>query len=48
MNYSTGLLAFLLIYVPMFFVYRDLKRKNERADREYREFIRKHYGRSIC
>lgn len=38
MNYEAGLLAFILIYVPMFFVYRDLKNKNKQADEEYRKY----------
>jgi hypothetical protein len=36
MNYEAGLLAFLLFYVPMYFVYKNFKRSNERADEEYR------------
>lgn len=40
MNYEAGVLAFLLIYVPMYFVYRNFKRSNEQADKEYRKHLK--------
>jgi hypothetical protein len=39
MNYEAGLLAFLLFYVPMFFVYENFKKNNEKTDEEYRKAI---------
>lgn len=45
MNYEAGILAFVLIYVPMYFVYKNFKKNNERADNDYREFLRKQNGR---
>ena len=35
MNYEIGLLAFLLFYVPIYFIYRDLKKKDEEIERKY-------------
>lgn len=35
MNYEAGLIAFLLIYVPMYFVYKNFKESNKRTDDEY-------------
>ncbi len=45
MNYEAGILAFLLIYVPMYFVYKNFKKNNEQADKDYQEFLRKQNGR---
>ena len=36
MNWTAGILAFLLFYVPLFFIYRNFKKNNERTDDEYR------------
>lgn len=45
MNYTAGILAFLLFYVPLFFVYRKFVRDNERTDENYQTQLRKIYDR---
>lgn len=36
MNYEAGLLAFLLFYVPIYLIYRDLKKKDQEIERKYK------------
>jgi hypothetical protein len=35
MNYEAGLLALLLFYVPIYFIWRDLKKKDEEIEKWY-------------
>ena len=35
MNYTAGLLALLLFYVPIYFIYRDLKKKDQEIERKW-------------
>lgn len=47
MNYEAGLIAFFLFYVPIYLIYRDLKKKDEEIERKYKsqiDEIEKKYG----
>lgn len=47
MNWSTGILAFVLIYVPMMIIFYRFHTANKEIDRKYEEEmkrIRKKYG----
>lgn len=35
MNYEAGLIAFVLFYVPIYFIYKEVKRNNEETEKEY-------------
>jgi hypothetical protein len=35
MNYEAGIITFLVYFVPLFLIYLDVKRDNERSEREY-------------
>lgn len=34
MDYRAGIIAFLLFYIPMYFVYRNFKKSNEQIEKE--------------
>lgn len=47
MNWTTGLLAFVLVYVPISFIFYRFHKRNKEIDREYEqrlEEIKKRYG----
>ena len=44
MNYSAGLLAFLLFYVPLYFVYKDFKKKDREIEQRYKDATEKTMG----
>lgn len=47
MNWTAGILAFVLLYVPMMIVFYNFHKRNKEIDREYEEkleAIKKKYG----
>ena len=47
MNWTAGILAFALLYVPMMIVFYNFHKRNKEIDREYEEkleAIKKKYG----
>lgn len=47
MNWTAGILAFVLVYVPMMVIFYRFHKRNKEIDREYEEKleqIRKKYG----
>lgn len=47
MNWTAGILAFVLVYVPMMVIFYHFHKRNKEIDREYEEKleqIRKRYG----
>jgi len=47
MNWTAGILAFVLVYVPMMVVFYRFHKRNKEIDREYLEkleAIKKKYG----
>ena len=47
MNYTAGILAFVLVYIPMMVIFYQFHKRDQEIDREYKEkleAIRKRYG----
>ena len=46
MNWTAGILAFCLIYIPMAIIFVHFVKKNREIDREYNEKLKEIYKRN--
>lgn len=47
MNWTTGIVAFILVYIPMMVIFYQFRKRDQEADRKYEEKIKqieKRYG----